>query len=306
MNNDITILKQDNLQNSSHNQTEAVLLKAYIEKVNSFPILSEDDEKSLLEQFFIYHNKEAGHTVLNSHLRLVVKIAKDHKKYHASLLDLISEGNLGILKALKNFSLEKQVRFSTYAMFWIKASIREFLLRAMSSIARIGTTAAQKRIIFGLSKVKKFLGIIDNVSYEANIEKVANMLNVKEKELRSVQNAMYNMTNYSMNSPLSSEDNGAELGDTIASEDKTIETKFLENDNVNIVKGKIAEALASLSKREANIIKLRILNPEKYTLSDLSNKFNISKERVRQIQENALKKLRIALENDKEILSFIS
>ena len=152
--------------NVSH-YSEKASLSQYIKKINQFPILSEEEEKFLLQDFFENQNNKSGHIVLNSHLRLVVKIAMQYKKFHASLMDLIAEGNLGLLKALKNFNLKKEVRFSTYAMLWIKASIREFLLKSLSSV-KVATTSMQKKILFNLGKARKFLGFENPVKKQMN------------------------------------------------------------------------------------------------------------------------------------------
>lgn len=270
----------------------------YIKKVNQFPILTEEEEKNLLEDFFQNRNIKAGHVVLNSHLRLVVKIAMQYKRYHASLLDLIAEGNLGLLKALKNFSLEKKVRFATYAMLWVKASIREFLIKSISSIKAI-TTNSQKKLLFGLTKAKKFLGVTQlDVLTEKQLSDIAKLLNIDAKEITEYERMMSETREISLNET-KFEEGAIEIGDVTSNGENLAEISIIKNSK-ELLKAKLQNALQELSPKEAEIIKLRMLGGEKNTLSTLSERFGISKERVRQIQENALKKLKKILEEDEE------
>jgi RNA polymerase sigma-32 factor len=284
-------------------------LHEYIKMVNNFPILSEEQEKFLINDFFTNGNKSSGHAVLNSHLRLVVKIALSYKKHQAQLLDMISEGNIGLLKALKNFSTEKEVRFATYAMLWIKASIQSFLLKSFSSV-KIGTTNTQKKIIFGLNKVKKYLGI-EKVETEQELKKIANVLNVSCEDITTTEKMLYNTKELSLNDFVSEEER-AERGDLLSYTQSThdIEKRELENkailkDNNNLLKEKISNAFKTLTEREAEIVKQRILNDNGTTLSFLAKKFNVSIERVRQIQAQSLKKLKVHLEKDVDLMKFL-
>lgn len=284
---------------------EKVAIFEYIKKVNSFPILTEGEERGLLVDFFQNKNIEAGHKILNSHLRLVVKIAMQYKKYHASLLDMIAEGNLGLLKALKNFSLEKQVRFSTYAILWVKASIKSFLTSSISSL-KIATTNTEKKIMFGLSKVKNYLGIKE-IATEQEAKKVASILNVTEKEIKDTEMMLYSATHTTSLNDIIYEDEKSEFGETVSSNEKTTEERVISKNSNLLLRQKILNAInTSLSKRDAEIIKYRILEPEKYTLAELGKKFKISTERVRQVQEKSLKTLKGVLQEDKEISMLIS
>lgn len=263
-------------------------ISLYIEKISQFPMLSAEDEKSLLVRFLEGGDKSAGHAVVNSHLRLVVKIAMEYRRYHAAMFDLIGEGNFGLLKALKNFSLKKNVRFSTYAMLWIRASIQEFILRTMS-IVRVGTTASQKRIIFGLNKVKRYLGIIDNEQYDSRIGEVSKMLNVSERELVSFnRSSMYSV---SASDAISGEgDDTIEstleyLGENPEEACLRIECETATNDVIN-------RAMMALTDREREVVKLRKIGKKEATLTEIAKKFNISAERVRQIEVSAMKKLK--------------
>jgi RNA polymerase sigma-32 factor len=284
-------------------KSEREQVAEYIKKVNSFPVLTEEQEKALLIDFFKNQNPYSGHHILNSHLRLVVKIAMQYRKFHSSMLDLIAEGNLGLLKALKNFSLKKEVRFSTYAILWVKASIQNFLTKSITSIKAI-TTSSQKKLLFGLNKAKRELGIVDGMETSQDKSKLSKMLGINEKEIAKYERMMFEIRQISTNEPINGEEGViGERGDFV-SNGEMLEDKIIQKSNNDILKKKIQIALSKLSLRESDIVKYRILNPEKYTLAELSTKFNISKERIRQIQENALKKLRDILKDEKHLINF--
>ena len=261
----------------------------YMFHVNSFPMLTHEEETSLLVKFCEYGDISAGKAIVNAHLRLVVKIAFEFKRYHTSIMDLIFEGNLGLMKALKNFSIAKKVRFSTYAMLWIKANIQEYLIKSMS-IAKIGTTAAQKRIIFGFSKVKKYLGIVEQNQVDDNIGKIAKLLNVQESEVLLVRGAI-NGTK-SANDTVGDDSGSDEVLDFITDNSATIEERAIEVEENEIRRNSISKSLLLLNDRERDIISSRYLSDEKVTLQHLSDKYNVSIERIRQIEANALQKLK--------------
>jgi RNA polymerase sigma-32 factor len=279
--------------------SEKEKITEYIKKINRFPVLTEIMEKELLIDFFENKNPKAGHLILNSHLRLVVKIAMQYRRFHASLMDLIAEGNLGLLKALKNFSIAKQVRFSTYAILWVKASIQNFLTNSVTSIKAI-TTTTQKKLLFNLSKAKKYLNLEGNdfTTLETD-EKLSNILGVSSEEIRKHEKMMFETKQFSINDVMHSDEGSpSERGDFISSGEATTEEAFIEKNNRTNLKQTLANAISKLSEREGEILKYRILKSEKYTLAQLSAKLNISKERIRQIQENALKKLKEILKNE--------
>jgi RNA polymerase sigma-32 factor len=288
--------------NVSH-YSEKAALSQYIKKINQFPVLTEEEEKFLLQDFFENQNNKSGHIVLNSHLRLVVKIAMQYKKFHASLMDLIAEGNLGLLKALKNFNLKKEVRFATYAMLWIKASIREFLLKSLSSV-KIATTSMQKKILFNLAKARKFLGFENKKLNFEEEEQVAKLLNVEQKDIQNHERMIYETKETSLND-FQFEEESSEKGEFISS-GSSLEEIQIDKNSSSLLQQKLNIALDKLSTREMEIVKFRIINPEKFTLAELSLKFNVSKERIRQIQDSALKKLKKFLQEDAEILNFIN
>jgi RNA polymerase sigma-32 factor len=277
--------------------SENTQIAEYIKEINKFPILTEEQERFFLKDFFENQNLKAGHIVLNSHLRLVVKIAMEYKRFHASLLDLIAEGNVGLLKALKKFSLEKEVRFATYAIIWIKASIKNFLTKSISSVKAI-TTNSQKKLLFNLTKAKKYLGIEGSNLNSNQVSQISQMLAVSPDEIKSYENMMFEIKETSLNDKIYSNDEVTERGDLTSNSEDNLETKISTKSEYEALKKTLKMAMEGLTEREREIVKYRILEPEKYTLHDLSNKFSISRERVRQLQDNALKKLKKILQNE--------
>lgn len=261
-------------------------LSEYINYVNSIPMLSQAQEIVLLEEF-ANGNQNSGKKIAEAHLRIVVKIAMEFKNYYSNLWDLIAEGNIGLLTALRNFSLKKDVRFSTYAMLWVRSSIQEFVLKS-SSLLKINIGSMQKKIMFNLGKVKKALERYS--SKECTNAQIATILQLPESEITYIANAIA-----SKNSSLDiqiGEDSENTIHDITASDIQTPEEihcqKEEKNNNSIIVK----KSLAKLNEREKYIIKKRFLANNVATLSELAKKFGISVERVRQIEGIALKKMR--------------
>jgi RNA polymerase sigma-32 factor len=230
-------------------------------------MLSEEEEKMLLQNFIEKNEREAGQKVLIAHLRLVVKIAMEFKRFTNSLIDLIAEGNYGLMRALQKFSLEKNVRFSTYATIWIKACIQDFLLRA-KSVIRIGKTALQKKILYNYSKSQ-------NETEGSNVEQIAVDLGVNTRDVQEVKS----LTNI-----------GFIDGENEDVEGENLEKKFLYS-NI-FTKDKIEQALNSLDETEKFVIEKRILLEEPSKLSCLAASLGLSTERVRQIQQKAVEKLK--------------
>jgi RNA polymerase sigma-32 factor len=258
----------------------------YIRYVNSIPMLTLEEEVALLTEF-ANGNQKSGKKVAEAHLRLVIKTALEFKSYYSNLWDIIAEGNIGLLMALRNFSLKKDVRFSTYAMLWIKSSIQEFILKS-SSILKISIGAVQKKIMFNLGKVKKALEKYK--SQECTNAQIADILQVPESEIIYITDALA-----SKNSSLdakTNDDSGGTLQDITASEIQTPEEIHSENaeqkNNALIVK----KSLAKLNERERFVIVQRFLAKNVETLSSIAKKLGVSVERVRQIEGIALKKMR--------------
>ena len=264
-------------------------LSIYLQEIKKFPILTAEEEYMLAKRYKEHGDTEAAHKLVTSHLRLVAKIAMGYRGYGLPVTDLISEGNVGIMQAVKKFDPERGFRLATYAMWWIRAQIQEYVLHSWS-LVKIGTTAAQKKLFFNLRKLKKQLSSIDtgNLSPE-NAREIASRLNVKEAEVLDMDNRLFS-GDQSLNVQVG-EEGDTEWQDMLVDSNDT-QDKILANSNELSFRKKIFEqALEVLNDREKEIITLRKLKDKPVKLEELSKKFNISRERVRQIEEKAFEKL---------------
>ena len=270
-------------------------LALYLQEIKKFPILTAEEEFMLAKKYKEYGDTKAAHKLVTSHLRLVAKIAMGYRGYGLPVTDLISEGNVGIMQAVKRFDPEKGFRLATYAMWWIRAQIQEYVLHSWS-LVKIGTTAAQKKLFFNLRKLKNQLTSIDsgNLSPE-NVREIATRLDVKEVEVIDMNNRLYG-GDQSLNVKVSNEAD-TEWQDMLVDQNE-IQDEILEKKNELSYRKKIfKKALEVLNEREKEIITLRKLREKPLKLEELSAKFNISRERVRQIEEKALKKLQKEVSN---------
>ena len=264
-------------------------LALYLQEIKRFPILTAEEEYMLAKRFKEHGDNKAAHKLVTSHLRLVAKIAMGYRGYGLPVTDLISEGNVGIMQAVKKFDPEKGFRLATYAMWWIRAQIQEYVLHSWS-LVKIGTTAAQKKLFFNLKKLKNQLESIDegNLSPE-NVREIAKRLNVKEAEVLSMENRLFS-GDQSLNVQIGTEEK-TEWQDTIKDDRKTQDT-IIENINeFDYRKNLLEKAMDVLNPREKQIIRLRKLAEKPKKLEELSKQFEISRERVRQIEEKAMEKL---------------
>ena len=264
-------------------------LALYLQEIKRFPILTAEEEYMLAKRFKEHGDNKAAHKLVTSHLRLVAKIAMGYRGYGLPVTDLISEGNVGIMQAVKKFDPEKGFRLATYAMWWIRAQIQEYVLHSWS-LVKIGTTAAQKKLFFNLKKLKNQLESIDegNLSPE-NVREIAKRLNVKEAEVVSMENRLFS-GDQSLNVQIGTEEK-TEWQDIIKDDRKTQDT-IIENINeFDYRKNLLEKAMDVLNPREKQIIKLRKLAEKPKKLEELSKHFEISRERVRQIEEKAMEKL---------------
>ena len=270
-------------------------LAVYLQEIKRFPILTAEEEYMLAKRFKEHGDSKAAHKLVTSHLRLVAKIAMGYRGYGLPVTDLISEGNVGIMKAVKKFDAEKGFRLATYAMWWIRAQIQEYVLHSWS-LVKIGTTAAQKKLFFNLRKLKNQLESIDsgNLSPD-NVREIANRLNVKEAEVISMEGRMFS-GDQSLNVQLDHETD-AEWQDMIVDEGDTQDIIFEKKDEYIHRKKLFLRALKVLNPREKEILKLRRLNEKPKKLEELSLQFNISRERVRQIEEKAMEKIQKEISN---------
>ena len=270
-------------------------LALYLQEIKKFPILTAEEEFMLAKRYKEHDDSDAAHKLVTSHLRLVAKIAMGYRGYGLPVTDLISEGNVGIMKAVKKFDPEKGFRLATYAMWWIRAQIQEYVLHSWS-LVKIGTTAAQKKLFFNLRKLKNQLTSIDsgNLSPE-NVREIATKLDVKEAEVIDMNNRLYG-GDQSLNVKVSGEAE-TEWQDMLVDQNE-IQSEILEKKNEMSYRKKIfKKALEVLNEREKEILTLRKLRDKPLKLEELSVKFNISRERVRQIEEKALEKLQKKVSN---------
>lgn len=269
-------------------------LARYLDEIRRFPMLSAEEEYTLAKDWRDQGNIEAAHKLVTSHLRLVAKIAMGYRGYGLPMGELIAEGNLGMMHAVKRFEPEKGFRLSTYAMWWIKASIQEYILRSWS-LVKIGTTAAQKKLFFNLRRIKGQIKAVEDGDLSAEqVERIADELNVSEDEVVSMNRRMAG-GDHSLNAPVSSDGESMEWMDWLVDERETHEATFEEAEEYDARRKLLIDAMKDLNDREVAIIEARRLSDTPETLENLSQRFGISRERVRQIESRAFEKLQIAV-----------
>jgi len=270
-------------------------LAFYLQEIKKFPILSANEEFMLAKRYNEHGDTKAAHKLVTSHLRLVAKIAMGYRGYGLPITDLISEGNVGIMKAVKKFDPDKGFRLATYAMWWIRAQIQEYVLHSWS-LVKIGTTSAQKKLFFNLKKLKNQLKSIDDNSLSPeNVREIANRLDVKEAEVIDMENRLFT-GDRSLNSYISQEAD-TEWQDMLIDQNDTQDVIAENKNEYNYRKNLLTKALDILNPREKEIIKLRRLSEKPKKLKELSQKYKISRERVRQIEEKAIEKLQKEISN---------
>ncbi len=265
-------------------------LSHYIEEVNKFPILDEKEEYMLAVRYKIYNDVEAAHKLVTSHLRLVVKIAMSFRGYGLPVNDIIAEGNIGLMHAVKKFDPAKGFRLSTYAMWWIKAAIHEFVLKSWS-IVKVGTSASQKKLFYNLKRLKNKLTVksnTDNLS-DMDVAEIADDLQVSASEVQDMDRLMSGGSK-SLNVAVFA-DSEEEQINFIEDSSADQETAYGELEELDYNKKRLYSAMTNLNEREKDILTKRRLLDEPLTLEDLSQQYGISRERVRQIENRALEKL---------------
>jgi RNA polymerase sigma-32 factor len=265
-------------------------LRRYMQEIQKFPILTPEDEYMLAKRWTEYGDYEAAHKLVTSHLRLVAKIAYGYRGYGLPVAELIAEGNIGLMQAVKKFEPEKGFRLSTYAMWWIRASIQEFVLRSWS-LVKMGSSAAQKRLFFNLKKMRKRLKTIDDgkALTPDEIRTIAHELNVNEQDVIDMDLRM-GATDKNLNARVGV-DGETEWMDMLADPSESHEDTLADDQELQLKRKLLGQAMASLNDREREIIVARRMNEEERTLEDLSKQFGISRERVRQIESRALEKM---------------
>ncbi len=268
----------------------------YLQKIRTYPILSQDEEYNLAVKYKQTKDQNIAKILVNSHLRLVVKVVAKYRGYGLSSSEMISEGNIGLLYAIEKFEPEKGFRFSTYALWWIKASVQKYILNSWS-LVKIGTTAAQKKLFFNLRKIKNKLNLNDDRELTPDIlNRIAGSLDVSVQEVKDM-NTRLKSHDGSLNTIIDvSGDGGSEWMDFIADSKPNQEDVFAYSETLKYQKNLFSKALVVLNKREKDILFKRRLTEKAITLDDLSKFYGISKERVRQIELNSIKKIKKAVE----------
>lgn len=268
-------------------------LTRYLAEIRKFPMLEPDEEYMLAKRWQEHEDPKAAERLVGAHLRLVAKIANGYRGYGLPVIDLIAEGNVGLMQALRKFDPEKGFRFSTYAMWWIRANIQEYILHSWS-LVKIGTTAAQKKLFFNLRRLKGKMQELDEPIISAQtIKDIALELNVSEDEVVDMSRRISG-PDQSLNVPLKAE-GLEEWQDWLVDDESTHEMKFMERDESKRKNSLLETALQSLNERERRIIQERRLKEPSTTLEALSESLGISRERVRQIEHRAFEKLQKAV-----------
>ena len=265
-------------------------LSRYLTEIRKFPMLPKDEEFMLAQRWKEHQDSDAAHKMVTSHLRLVAKIAMGYRGYGLPIGEVISEGNVGLMQAVKKFEPDKGFRLATYAMWWIRASIQEYILRSWS-LVKMGTTAAQKKLFFNLRKAKSQIEAFQDGDLRPDqVSAIATKLGVLDSEVISM-NRRLSGPDASLNAPLRS-DSESEWQDWLADDNQVSqETVVAENEEKSLRMGLLQEAMVELTDRERHILTERRLKDDPTTLEDLASQYGVSRERVRQIEVRAFEKL---------------
>ncbi|MFN3822992.1 MAG: RNA polymerase sigma factor RpoH [Pseudorhodobacter sp.] len=266
-------------------------LNRYMQEIRKFPLLEPEEEYMLAKRWVDHQDAQAAHRMVTSHLRLAAKIAMGYRGYGLPQAEVISEANVGLMQAVKRFDPEKGFRLATYAMWWIRASIQEYILRSWS-LVKLGTTSAQKKLFFNLRKAKAKLGALEEGDLRPeNVAQIAKDLNVTEDEVISM-NRRLSGGDASLNAMVGSDDGGGtQWQDWLEDEDSDQAADYAERDELEMRRGMMLEAMAVLNDREKDILVQRRLSDVPVTLEELSESYGVSRERIRQIEVRAFEKL---------------
>jgi RNA polymerase sigma-32 factor len=270
-------------------------LSKYLAQIKKFPMLSAEEEYMLAKSWQNRGDLKSAQKLVTSHLRLVAKMAMGYRGYGLPVSELVSEGNIGLMKAVKKFDPEKGFRLATYAMWWIKASMQEYILRSWS-LVKMGTTTAQKKLFFNLKKLKNQLSTSTTGDLKPeHVDEISKKLNVKKEEVVSMNRRLYGKEK-SLNAPIKNED-GSEWQDWIVDNNLDQELKFSQEQEFNQRKKLMNDSIDILNPREKEILVARKLSENVATLEELSKKHKVSRERIRQIETKAFEKLQKAMLN---------
>ncbi|MEM9331789.1 MAG: RNA polymerase sigma factor RpoH [Pseudomonadota bacterium] len=269
-------------------------LARYMQEIRKFPMLEPDQEYMLAKRYIEHDDRDAAHQLVTSHLRLVAKIAMGYRGYGLPIGEVVSEGNVGLMQAVKKFDPEKGFRLATYAMWWIKASIQEYVLRSWS-LVKMGTTANQKRLFFNLRKAKSRIQALDDGDLNPEqVQQIATQLGVSEDEVVSMNRRLGG--DASLNAPIkAAEGESGEWQDWLVDESENAEAMLVQQDELDNRREMLADSLSVLNDREKRIFMARRLEENPVTLEELSGEFDISRERVRQIEVRAFEKVQKAV-----------
>jgi RNA polymerase sigma-32 factor len=269
-------------------------LSRYLNEIRKFPMLAKDEEFMLAKRWVERGDSAAAEKMVTSHLRLVAKIAMGYRGYGLPMAEVISEGNVGLMQSVKKFDPDKGFRLATYAMWWIRAAIQEYILRSWS-LVKLGTTAAQKKLFFNLRRMKGEIKALENGQLRPDqVAEIAEKLNVPEKDVISMNGRMSG-SDASLNAPMGTEGD-MEWQDWLADEEPNQAESYAENQEFSARMELLQEAMTDLSEREQHILTERRLTDEPKTLEELSEVYNVSRERIRQIEVRAFEKLQKAMQ----------
>jgi len=274
-------------------------LSSYLTQIKKFPMLSAEEEYMLAKSWKDRGDLKSAQKLVTSHLRLVAKIAMGYRGYGLPVSEMVSEGNIGLMQAVKKFQPEKGFRLATYAIWWIKAAIQEYVLRSWS-LVKMGTTTAQKKLFFNLKKIKNQLSPNNTGDLKIeHVDEISKILNVKKEEVISMNRRLLGKEK-SLNDPVKDE-NGSEWQDWIVDDKPDQELKLSHEQEFNQRKKLMDDSMSVLNPREKDILTARRLSENVTTLEDLSKKYNLSRERIRQIETKAFEKLQKAILNEAKL-----
>ncbi|MBP1848728.1 RNA polymerase sigma factor RpoH [Rhizobium halophytocola] len=272
-------------------------LSRYLDEIRKFPMLEPQQEYMLAKRYQEHEDRDAAHQLVTSHLRLVAKIAMGYRGYGLPIGEVVSEGNVGLMQAVKKFDPERGFRLATYAMWWIKAAIQEYILRSWS-LVKMGTTANQKRLFFNLRRMKSRIQAIDEGDLKPHqVSEIATKLKVSEEEVISMNRRLSG--DASLNAPIrATEGESGQWQDWLVDEHDSQEDTLIEQDELETRRSMLSKALSVLNERERRIFEARRLSEDPITLEELSSEFDISRERVRQIEVRAFEKVQLAVQKE--------
>ena len=271
-------------------------LSSYLEKIKKYPMLEAEEEYMLAKSWKDRGNLKADHKLVTSHLRLVAKVAMGYRGYGLPVSELVSEGNIGLMQAVRKFDPDKGFRLATYAIWWVKASIQEYVIRSWS-LVKMGTTTAQKKLFFNLKKLKNQISPLSHGDLKPeHINEISKRLDVKKDEVISMNRRLQG-NDKSLNAPVSSEEDGIEWQDWLVDKNLDQEVYLSQKQEMNKRKELMNNSIDILNEREKEILFARRLSEEAVTLDTLSKKYKISRERIRQIETSAFEKLQKAMLN---------